>query len=314
VIFFLGLFISASFAKKGSSSTQNNQDQRDVKIETQDGDQIVIRSDERNGKTKSRLQFEIHTDNGELEWRVNYFTKTTDSKVRFEARVAVQQVIEYVESNGQKGYQPDETTVSSIDFLTAGKTANFWQPLSCVAGSASNSYDCTATGASNQFQGIVHILGDTGDVNGVPVNPTSIKFDINIDYANKQSNTNVALVIVTRSKEHQVEKSTSTEEDSGFTTSKEKQVSFGNNGFFSWATNATVAGVAGVEVFNEPLAANDNDSGLESGESGHRLVFSFQSTAVGPIAWDPKLAASSSVSLIPSFGLLLLSLMTLKFF
>jgi len=306
------LFFSSCFAKKGSSS--DSQEQRDVKIDTQDGDHIIIRSDERNGKTKSRIQFEMRTNNGELEWRVNYFTKTADSNARFEVRVAVQQVIEYLENNGQKGYQPADATISSIDFLSSGKSSNFWNPIACVAGSASNSYDCAVLGASGQVQAIVHILGDTGNVNGIPVHPTSIKFDINIDYANKRNNTNLAVVVATRSKEHQVEKSTSSEQDSGFTTNKEKQVSFGDNGFFSWATTASVAGVTGVEVYNEPLASNDNDGGLESGESGHRLVFSFQSTAVGPILWDPKLSVSSSVCLIPSFGLLLLALITLKFF
>jgi len=297
----LGLLLSNAFLVSGrgdrdedSSGHEADEERRKLRIEESDR-KVVVKSETELGKLRSRIDFELKTEDGEFEMRVNYFDKTEDSKSRFQARVEVQQVVEFRDVDAIKGYSSGDTVVSSINFDRDGKNNSFWKPIVCTTGA--NRYDCTVETTDGQFSSAVHLVGNVTDVQGIPVRPTSVKFDININLAAKQADTYVAVIIKSRSKEIQVEHEKSDENEEGFTERKEKQVSFGDNGFFSWVTTATVAGEAGIEVYNAPLEVDNQDQSKdtahEEGEKGHRLAFTFQSTKVGLIEWDPKLAANS---------------------
>jgi hypothetical protein len=262
---------------------------RELKIDEKP-DRIVVNSKEKDGDSKSEIQFEIKTDNGELEIRVNYLEDSDTSKSRFQARLGVFEVIEFLNTDGVKGYQLGDQIIQSIDLDQDGK--GLWDDIVCTTGN--NRYDCDVNTSDGKLGASIHLVGDVTDVQGVPTRPTSLKFDININLTDKRNDSYVALIIRSFSKEKQSVKDKSDENDEGFTKTEEKQVSFGDNGFFSWATDATVAGTPGIEVFNGPLTSDD--TGAESGENGHRLAFTFISTTRGLIEWDPKLGTTASTS------------------
>ncbi len=143
------------------------------------------------------------------------------------------------------------------------------------------------------------MVGDVVDVDGMPVRPTSLKFDIYIGLSNKRDDTSMALLVKTRGKEHQVTQDKSDENDESFTETKEKQVSFGDNAFFSWVTTATLVNEQQeINVLNSNLQETSNtgsDDG-EEGEASQQVVFSFDTTSTGPIEWDPKLGATPSAA------------------
>jgi len=294
--FLLGLLFTSVWAGSDGGD-EKEEEKRELKIEEDDG-KVVVRSEEKTGKDRSRIDFEVKTEDGELEMRVEFREKTEDSGAKFRARLEILEVIEYRNDDGTKGYQQgSDTVVQSINFDQDGKSGGFWNPIDCATGD--NRYDCTVATSDGQFSAAVHLVGDVTDIEGVPTRPNSLKFDININLKNKANDTYVAVVARTLSKEVQVEKTKSDENEEDFTTKEEKQVSFGDLGFFSWVTTATVAGTPGVEVYNNPLVTDngvDQDSEQEVGENARRLVFSFQSTAVGLIEWDPKLAAATPSS------------------
>jgi hypothetical protein len=94
--------------------------------------------------------------------------------------------------------------------------------------------------------------------------------------------------------EDQQEDSESDEERSGFSKSDESQVSFGTVAFFSWIKTATINGNT-VNVLNSALEQLSSGE-VSDGDHGSRVVFSFDSTVQGPIAWDPKLSWSAPLS------------------
>jgi hypothetical protein len=280
---------------------------RTLKVVSSDAKKYELDSEERSETGRTKLLFGLYIDE-QVDLSVKYEAKDKDSKDEVRYRVSFEKIVEYEEKNGVNGLQKEDNIVSTVDLES--KTLS-WKDIECIQDG--DNYNCVVESTDTQFKLIVHLVAEVNDVDGYPVRPTSMKFDIVINKLARTPNTRLALLVKTKTKEQQITKEKSHEEEEGFTVKKEKQVSFGDNGFFSWVQTATVGGVA-VNVFNSDLE-EATDSKLDSDESCKRVTFSFDSTDSGKVEWDPKLAwdgdSSNSAIVVPSFALIAMLVLAL---
>jgi hypothetical protein len=276
---------------------------REVKVSSQSKDIVKFESKYKSEdeEERAKLYFEVRTNDGEYETILRYEgkSKTEDSKeqVVLQYRLELEKIIEFQDSNGNKQWDSGE----EVDIIDLDANELSWNDIVCVQNG--ESWNCTVSSTDGTVYCAVHLIGTMQSVSGETMHPTSLKLDIHVNKANKRSDTYIALVFKVKAKEKMETKEQSTENEEGITKKKEKEVNFGDGtAFFSWATEATINGNT-VEVLHSPLQEY-NDNKLESGEACYRIVFVFDSTAVGAIVWDPRIGVNDGSFLLPSFLLI----------
>jgi len=279
-----------------------------------------------------------------VEFDLKYYNNTDATSDELHFRLRFEDLVEFTDQNGNFQYDStDPNTLYALSDFT-------WNPV--TYNQSAVSFDVFLSSVDGTLAFVVHIAGVVFETGSTSVRPSSLKIDVLINKQDKAPANYLALFtrFASGNGETHSFRNSSDEEDEGFVHDREHQVSFGNNGFFSWATTATVNG-QNITVINSNLtiattsnrdkrdggASGSGDSGSGgsgnsgSGDSGsggsggdgedHQtetqtlMVFSFNTTDIAPIVWDPKLgvaymASTSSASvIIPSlFALLLIFL------
>jgi hypothetical protein len=165
-----------------------------------------------------------------------------------------------------------------------------FHPLKAVQNGSN--YYVTAADVTGIFQLVIHIVSNVTTVNQVPIRPTSVKFDVNINKT-QTNQLNLATTLFSDQQIANFSDGTSVEATEGFALSQEKQIAFGpgavKNAFFSWVLSATIGGTT-IPVIDSPgpsQSANPGDEGIPNGYK-KTAIFSFPTALTGLLAWDPK--------------------------
>jgi len=178
------------------------------------------------------------------------------------------------------------TVTQKIDFQNLQ-----WKPL--VLTPIGANFDVTAQSQGGEINVTAHVVAQIGSVGGVPVRPTSCKFDVAFK---KTSTNNLNLNAKVFSTNELISATESDEQREGFVITSERQISFGaNTGFFSWATFATIDGT-NVTVQNTDMTPPVNTNTTRQDGSSTRAIsaqvtFTFLTQDVGDLVWDPKVGA-----------------------
>jgi hypothetical protein len=308
-LFFFGLILSVGLIHCDSGSDDHDDGERDkefhreVTKESDDGETVVFRSKSKDGNDNSELKFEVSVKDGAPGIRVNYENKTSEAKMR----VRFFKVIVFTDSAGD-GYTAGEEDsiidISQLDF----------KPIVCVssvnAETGSHNFDCTIESNDSSVRVLSHLVSEPTTVDSVAVRPTAVKIDVELDIS-RNNGQSVAIVASVRTQTHGAQNIENESEDNkeGVEDKAEKQVKFGDVGFFSWVTEATINTTPTpktISVVNSALQTAEDSNivdkrskGSDGQDDEHKqVVFSFISTEQGVILWDPKLSwiAGSTIS------------------
>lgn len=220
------------------------------------------------------------------------FSHIAATNTFFHAKIRFDKIVEYTEVNNQPGFQLADTVNSQIDF---GRDQLEFNPFNCSQLADGTSFTCDVTTKDGQFAVTAYFTDVISSVSGLPQKPTSIKFDVIINKTQRQPGTRMAILLSAFSVSGTAAdlRNASREQQEGFAHVREHEVTWGNDGSFSWNAIATI-GSENVTVINSDLGTPvDRDDGApdhgDGHEIGHELVFSFDTLTQGEIVWDPKL-------------------------
>eukprot|EP01118_Nematostelium_gracile_P014029 TRINITY_DN538_c0_g1_i1.p1 TRINITY_DN538_c0_g1~~TRINITY_DN538_c0_g1_i1.p1 ORF type:complete len:322 (-),score=98.89 TRINITY_DN538_c0_g1_i1:37-1002(-) len=263
------------------------------------------------------------SSNNHVEFRSKRKDNGTEEELRFfvgfESDLRIRIRYEKEDANTELETQYS-VTFTSLDTVTAAgvlvKSLNFasvqWKNVAITP--VGNNFDVTIESQDGSIKMIGHIVSDVTTIQGVPVRPTSLKFDVELA---KTTTDFLRLNARVFSSEELESDDDSDERREGFTNIKEKQVKFGQGvGFFSWAEFATIGNqnitVSSTNLANMTKGADsddddsnesgggDDDDGENGGNSGKghngrngNIAFTFQTNQIGQLVWDPKLSVST---------------------
>ena len=173
-----------------------------------------------------------------------------------------------------------------------------------------NGQNCIVT--SDLITISIYLVESPVTVSGVDIDPTSAKLDVII---NKEDSRNLALIVGFQGEDYDNEDDYEVhpeieDEDDKKRDANQKELSFGDHGYFSWVETATIND-ATVDVLNSEVISDDAD-GL------NEIIFSFETDEVGVLYWDPVLAVKGTSLLtgnagvmVPLFGMVAAMLVAL---
>jgi len=245
---------------------------------------VVLKSVSVTNQAIEIINYEVALENGlqgPVRFAVRYFG-ANDTKNKLV--LAEDSFLAVLESTSYTN--PANNVTSGLVNLA---NVNF-NPLKLMANGTG--FNIIATDVANTFQFIAHVVPTVVMVGATPVRPTSVKLDVNIKKTTAQ-NLNLNAMLYSSQDIEVFEDATSAENDEGFVMTAEKQISFGvgavKNAFFSWTLQATINGVT-IPVLDAPLPpvpANGEEGMVTANKKS--VVFTFPTTQIGTVLWDPKL-------------------------
>jgi len=300
-----------------------NDAETELKQTKSDVDEVEFESEFKDSSSESKLEFHLAVDSGEAELEVKYYSKSSNKEAKYEYKAKFDKLLEFIDVNNDKVYtEGTDTEVSSLHFVKTQKGK--WSNIVCVQNGVT--FNCT-TGTDGKFTLTAYLVSNVTTIQGTPIRPNSFKLDIWLNYPRTQAGSLIALIVHTASKDEQKTRSTSYEQDEGFVTTSEKQVTYGSSGFFSWEPTAIfTANGATINIQNSPIEEIDDPTELEEegdeheeGEKDSEISFAFDVSSQllnvsQVIHWDPKLGndfnyVSSATSAVFSFSCVIIALL-----
>jgi len=284
-LFFAGL-ICFAFADGGS----DDDDDMDVKPSTESDTEAEFESTFKGAGLDGKLKFKLEIESNEVRIELRAFNSVGDDESAYRVRIGFSEIVEYTEVNGVAGFQPGEDTVDSTL-----KAADLQYDAITCAETTPGVFTCTVQSKDGQLKVVAVITSVVTNAGGLPQKPTSVKFTVDINLANRNVGSRVALITEVRTEEGEAPEvnDESEEEKSGFTDNKEKELVVGS-GAISWSVVAVQNGLNITVINSGPIAipddSDDDDPEDSDSEEEIQLIFSFDTTAAGLISWDPKVS------------------------
>lgn len=273
-LFVLALLCGAAACAMAEETDFNK---RKLTVDTKDGKQIVFKSEGRTDDDKSKLYVRISVDSGlEIEVKSELDTAGDASKEVYKFRLERSFSFKNNDISQQTSCQNYDLTKPPVDFT-----------FSCSEAPAGK-WTCRAISAWLNVS--AYIVEDVVRRNGLPdLLPGGVEFDVQLLKAACSAGDKLALEARFEGdiKADLDTVDDDTNEDGEVESSNQKKLKIGA-GDFRWLTVATLNGNV-VNVINPNVDLKDK-----------KVTFSFDTTDVGVISWDPFLGLSSSAALRPT--------------
>jgi hypothetical protein len=264
------------------SDDEKNFFNRKIEVEANSGESATFKSE---GDDGSQLYVRISEDGG---MKLKVELETADDQ-ESKALFRIDSLVEYVNQDGQPGYNPkDDREVSTKDL-----TALNWV-FACTKHS-DQYWSCSMDSAGN-MNFTFHVVGEVVRRTGLPdLLPNGVEFDV--DFVKSTANPVAFLCRYEAEVELESDDTDESPTEKDDDVRGDKDTLKVSGGRFSWLKTATLNGnPVPVEVF----AQDDKD-----------FTFAFATTATGVVTWDPFVAAnfrSSAGALVPALTTLLVTL------
>jgi hypothetical protein len=210
--------------------------------------------------------------------------------------------VEFNDSNADGMYNSGEECINGLTAIDQnGMQFRFYRPVLDVLGTTTFS----GSSADGLFTVVFHLGNTTFVRNGRTVYPTSVKFDLILDFRSysRKCASNSRFALIARAKSRERSRESDTDSSAGSRAGDHSTtVSFGSaatpSGFFSWSTtvNATTATsvLPNTAVLFSGLRDDASNSDLRQGENSKIAFYSFDVVNPVRIEWDPEFGYASS--------------------
>jgi hypothetical protein len=282
--------------------------------------EVNIKSETDAGAGKNKFELNYKVNDPKLEITLRAYAKDTDSAAKFRFKWKIRGVVEYVETNGQEGYQEGADTRGTVwGFRDADWT---FRTLPDTMSGSDTVKHFEGRSADGFFVLTGHISGGAFTTAGQMVNPVATKFDIAINpaaggFAYTLAGSKLALIgWVMSSNQIKVKEVNTDGSETSTPSSNAKEVLFGPDAspeaFFSWATSAsgnTTSGIAPCAIIASPLRDDLNETKENSDDNNKKTSHAFNCVQPRSLVWDPMVGLSGGVgTVVPSLTLILLAM------
>ncbi|MFW9846176.1 MAG: hypothetical protein ACFFD6_05485 [Candidatus Thorarchaeota archaeon] len=259
----------------GVSDDDEDRNRRQVEVYATDN-YVEIESQLESGGTEDSFKIEVSTSLDGVEFKVEFETENSTAETEREFEVQFEEIVEFVDSNGNGIYDKEtDTEVQTMEL------ASFKPIAYTVENTADGDIHVLEVNTTDDvFSALVYAAGEFADISGTIIAPTQVKIDVIIQGFNyKESDSQLALdVKLKASMETSYQEVTEDEEDGRASDEVAIDVIMDEvTGFFSWMETAEVDGIT------YPV----NASIVETSATEQRLYLNYARGDV--IIHDPKI-------------------------
>ena len=261
--------------------------EREYHLEKKDKE-FKLESEAKAGDQKDEIEIELKAGgDDELEFELEYFTRTGNVETSLEFEFEFERLIEYKENGTELGYQEGE----EVSEMEIGKQG--WKNL--VYQTVNQTEVIIAETSDGVFSMVIRYSASIIKERNFTLTPNSLKIDVIItDFPYTQAGTSLAIESKIETSAQKEIKESTFEEENGF-SEREKEVKLIAGeyaGYFSWAEFAIADGKE-INVTSSSIQDDDEETDLEPGQTSSKLYFSFIVADAKKIVWDPKLGVIS---------------------
>ncbi len=251
--------ITTSSDDSDGDGVPDNIEQSNIRSVTvqQNGNEFQIESTLKNGEDHDQIELQVRPDGEGIKIQLQYQHEAQSSEVELSFEVRFRALVEYIDANANKVYDPSvDTLVQTLNL------DNFAAPTYYVVIIDGANVHYLHIQTSDGIFGIhAYVPEEFSIVNGTLVTPTQMKIDIEIisfPYINGTSDLALYVQLSSES-EYGVEENTHDEQSGYASGESEVETSSGGSytGIFSWATTATIDGTT-TNVATTSLATDDH--------------------------------------------------------
>ena len=242
----------------GDDDDDEREDENTHKVDVDiSGDQITVEMKKETGDSESKIEFK--TDLSEGKFKLKFEEETGQLETEQKLEVKLQQLIEFVDGNGNGAYDEGETVASAYHIGDSGNSLSGAPDNGSVNWGTPTLEDITITGklgkkivARGTFgdagQGTfgldMMVFGDFTSISTSQIRPTDVKIDFIIEnYPYTRDDSAVGLMMKTKTKQEQERDHIDLDDDEegvvAASTTEVNSISLS----FSWKQTATVDGV-----------------------------------------------------------------------
>jgi len=280
-------------------STENNGDW--FKIVSKEVDEEVLNSFDVN--------FHLFTGSaGVFEVFVSYSKGDSGGLTKTEFKFRVMNLIEFVESGTNAGFQEGEDTVVQT-FTFNGAWNNFVGPTDLPSNANGRLQTFSANTTDGFFRLESYVTEVLANLNFSAISelkPNQIKMNFDVDFTNYYQQTGTYLAIQGRIKSG---RRISGAEDGTWET---EEVSIagedGASSSFSWVSSAETAQGQTIDIIPSALTYVETD---DEDWAEYKIYFTFDTTEHTKFFWDPIVAVSGAQNIIAPIAMILLAILAL---
>jgi hypothetical protein len=203
---------------------------------------VEIESKLHTGGTEDSFEIEVSTSLEGVEFKVEFETENSTTETEREFEVEFEEIVEYIDDNGNGLYDKEsDTDVQTLELTSFNPIA-----YSVETHPDGEIHILEVTTTDGIFGALVYATGEFADINGSIIAPTQVKIDVIIqgfDYLENDSQ--LALEVkLEASMETSYEDITEDEEEGRASDEAEIDVIMNEiTGFFSWKESAEIDGI-----------------------------------------------------------------------
>ncbi|MHA1943505.1 MAG: hypothetical protein ACW96M_03825 [Candidatus Thorarchaeota archaeon] len=226
-----------------ATTTDDDDDSNDREVTVIRTDTLVeIESELKSGGTEDSFEIEVEVGPNGAEFKVEFETESTTNVTEREFEVEFDELVEYLDVNGNGVY--DNSTDTEVQTLELVSFEPLTYTVLTTADGPVHIIDVLTT--DGIFGARVYATGDFADINGSIIAPTQVKIDVMIMNFNfTEMDSQLALKVeLSTELETSFDDSTEDEDEGRAVSEVEIDVLMTDlNGFFSWKESAEIDGV-----------------------------------------------------------------------